>query len=298
MREPPLKILPPAKGQNGILPWVIAVMVYLSALAIAGGFGLRTAAHSWTADVAHRLSVQIIADEESERDRRTAKALAVLQDIPGVAKVQSLSKQQINALLEPWLGTGNVSDDLPVPAIIDIVLTNDGNNNTQSSVIIAEIQEKLKTNVPGAELDTHQQWLGELTQLTNSISWTANFIVVLVTLATMAIVAFSTRSGLAAHQPTIDILHLIGAPDRLVAREFQRRMGWLGLLGGIIGILFAAATIGLLGWFARRAGEGLLASVNLSPVLLLVLACLPLFAGLLTLITARLTVLRVLNEQL
>lgn len=298
MREPSLKILPPSKGQNGILPWVIAVMVYLSALAIAGGFGLRTAAHGWTADVAHRLTVQIMADDQTMRDSRTSKAIALLRDIPGVADVQPLSKQQINALLEPWLGSGNVSEDLPVPAIIDVILTNDGNNRVQSSVIIKEINDKLKAEVPGAELDTHQQWLGELTQLTNSIAWTANFIVVLVTLATMAIVAFSTRSGLAAHQPTIDILHLIGAPDQLVAREFQRRMGWLGLWGGVIGIVFAAATIGLLGWLARRAGEGLLASVNLSPVLLMVLACLPLFAGLLTLITARLTVLRVLNEQL
>ncbi len=291
--EPPMRLLPDAKESYGILPWVIAVMVYLCALAIAGGFGLRGAASGWTADLAQKATLQISAPDSAIRDKMANLALTAVTHLDGVANAQLVSKAQIASLLEPWLGVGNVTDDLPVPALIDITLTSNASN-----VQLAAIETQIKAIVPSARLDTHQQWLGELTTLTQSIGWTANLIVLLVALATVAIVAFGTRGGLSSHRPTIEILHMMGAPDVLIANEFQRRFLIQGLIGGVLGLVAGLITIIGLGWLAQRAGQGLIASVSLSPFVWICLLLLPVFAAALTMLTARITVFRALREIL
>lgn len=288
----PLKLLPDTRDSGGILPWVIAVMVYLCALALAGGVGLRAAATGWTADLTRTLTVQVTQSDPAARSREAARVVNALQGVPGIASVRQVSTAEIARLLEPWLGVGNVSADLPIPALIDVRLSD------TSPAVIAAIERRARAASPAASVDTHQQWLGQLSALTRSVEWTANLVVVLVALATMAIVAFGTRSGLATHRPTIEILHAMGAEDQLIAREFQGRYLWHGLKGGAIGLAAGLATVFLLGSLAHRIGDGLIGAVSLPWLAWALLALLPALAGLLTMLTARVTVLRALRDTL
>jgi cell division transport system permease protein len=291
-REDSLRLLPEGRESAGLLPWVIAVMVYLCALAIAGGAGLRSAAGSWTADLASTITVQVSATDPAERDRQAGLVAQALTTEPGVVRAVPLGQADTNKLLEPWLGTGNVTADLPIPKLIDVTL--DPNNKPDMAALAA----RLKAVAPASSIDTHQQWLGQLSTFTRSVEWIANLVVVLVALATMAIVAFGTRAGLATHKPTIEILHLMGAEDQMIAQEFQWKYLWHGLKGGLLGLAAAAATIGLLAWLASRMTQGLMGSVDLPWGAYLILALLPVLAGVMTMITARQTVLRALKEFL
>jgi cell division transport system permease protein len=286
-----LKILPELRESGGILPWVIAVMVYLSALAIAGGFGLRSAASGWTSDLTRRVTIQVSESDPAVQNRHAAAIVARLKAEPAVKDAKRLTNAELGALLDPWLGEGSVNADLPVPAMIDVTFKDD-------SADVAALTTVVKTISAGATLDTHQQWLGQLSLLTRSINWTANLIVLLVAMATVALVAFGTSAGLAAHKPTIEILHLMGADDSLIANEFQKRFLWHGFIGGVAGLALALITIFLLGWLAQRAGQGLIASVSLSWKAWLALLLLPPLAALLTMVTARMTVLRALRDVL
>jgi cell division transport system permease protein len=286
-----LRILPELRDSGGILPWVIAVMVYLSALAIAGGFGLRAAASGWTSDLTRRVTIQV---SESDTAVQSQKAGAIVERLKAEATVEDakrLTDAELGALLDPWLGEGSVNAELPVPAMIDVTLKSD-------STDMAALSAKVRAISPGAMIDTHEQWLGQLSILTRSINWTANLIVLLVALATVALVAFGTRAGLAAHKPTIEILHLMGAEDSMIANEFQKRFLIHGFFGGIGGLILALITIFLLGWLAQRAGQGFIASVSLSWMAWLALLCLPILAAVLTMLTARFTVLRALRDIL
>jgi cell division transport system permease protein len=291
MAAAPLKILPDLRESGGVLPWVIAVMVYLSALALAGGFGLRAAASGWTSDLSSRITIQVNENDTEARSRQAAAIVTALENTASVKQVRRLSDEELGALLDPWLGTGSVNAELPVPAMIDVSLDEDAAD-------IGAITAAVKRLSATATVDTHQQWLGQLSLLTRSINWTANLIVLLVTLATVALVAFGTRAGLAAHKPTIEILHLMGAEDSMIANEFQRRFLWHGFIGGVVGLAMALITIFLLGWLAQRAGQGLIASVSLSWKAWLALALLPPLAALLTMLTARVIVLRSLRDVL
>ena len=58
---------------------------------------------------------------------------------------------------------------------------------------------------------------------------------------------FTARIGLAIHHSVIEILHLLGAQDAYIARQFQVHALWLGLRGGVIGGMAAAVTVAILG---------------------------------------------------
>jgi cell division transport system permease protein len=285
------KLLPEGREARGILPWVIAVMVYLCALAVAGGFGLRAAASHWTSDMASRATVQISSESQAERERQAVLVIERLSAHPAVAAARRLTQDDVAALLEPWLGQGASSEDLPIPTLIDLTLKSTDEN-------MEALATDIRAVAPEAVLDTHQQWLGQLSAFTRSIEWTGNLIVLLVALATVALVAFGAQAGLAQHRHSIEILHLIGAEDSLIAREYERRFFWHGLYGGFGGLALALLTIFLLGFLARRAGQGLIGAVELSLPIWIALACLPLLAALLAMFTARVTVHRALQDSL
>ena len=78
-----------------------------------------------------------------------------------------------------------------------------------------------------------------------------------------------SRAGLAIHGPVVELLHVMGAPDRYVARQFQSHVLGLAVRGGLAGTLLAAATLFAL---TRAGGEfsaGLMPDISLTPVQLL-----------------------------
>jgi cell division transport system permease protein len=110
---------------------------------------------------------------------------------------------------------------------------------------------------------------------------------------------FVTRTGLLVHREAIELLHLMGARDGYIAGQFEREALRLGIAGGLAGLALSGLTLLALG-HAAAAADFLGDAVNLVPALHLkgwnwvVLACLPLAAGLVAGLTARLTVLATL----
>ena len=284
MVRPPVRFLPPGREGGGVLPWVIAVMMYLCALAAAAGIALNGALTEWSGDLTNRITVQITHADAAERARQTKAALARLADTPGVASARALADTEVADLLEPWLGSGNVTDDLPVPTLIDVVLDRD------RRVDLDALAAQLAAVAPDAALDNHQQWLGRLLKLSGMLEFVAVSVVAVVVLSTAAIVVFGTRTGLASHRNSVEIMHLIGAEDRVIAGEFQYRYMLHGFKGGVIGVIAAGATLAGLGRLIGAVGEGLVPLVALSPVEFALLALLPFAASALTMLTARVTV--------
>lgn len=279
------------RASDRLLPWVIAVMVYLSALALAGALAIHGSVASWTADLTHRLTVQIVTGDAAARERQADAALEFLRKTPGIAAATRVDDAGIRGLLEPWLGSGNVSEDLPVPALIDVELAEDGDVNT------ASLASRLRSVAPDANLDDHEQWLGRLYNLAWMIEGTAIGTLVLITLATIAIVIFGTHAGLAAHRDTIETLHIMGAEDGMLARAFQGRFLKLGLKGGLIGLLAAGLSLLALRHIINELGSSIMEPAAISGTTLIALALVPVVAALIAMFTARLTVLRALRRM-
>lgn len=285
--------LPEGRESQGVLPWVIAVMVYLMVLAVAGGIGVVSATKDWSGGMARSWTVQILSPEGEERDAEVQSVMRFLSEQPGVAGVTVLPEAQARALLEPWLGESARSAELPVPALIDVALSADAVLDSDT------VEQQLKAYAPSSAIDNHDEWLGQLSTFAHGLQALAYMIVGLVALATVAIVTFSTRAGLSSHHATIEILHMIGAEDRQIAREFQWRYLAHGLKGSLVGAFAGMATVAGIGAMAQRLGsEGILSSFSFGASAWTLLAVLPLLVALLTMLTARWTVHRALEEYL
>lgn len=272
------------------LPWLVAPMVFLSALALAGAFTLSALVGRWDRDVSGTVTVEIAAapgepGESADKTRAgIEKAMRLLKETPGVVDARPLTHAELVALLSPWLGSGDVLKELPLPALIDVTVGADPQPD------LAALSDRLNKEVPGATLDDHRVWLGRLVTLGRGIEGLTVAIVVLIAAATAATVIYATRSGMAVHREVIEVMHLIGAPDDYVARQFAARAFALGLRGGIFGLLAAAPAVLAGAVLAGRFQGGFLADLTIPVQGWVGLLALPPATAVLTMATARLTV--------
>lgn len=274
------------------LPWALAVMVFLAALALAGALALDGSISNWRRGVSSKLTVQIADRPDEAMAPRVAKAVEALRAVPGVAAAAPLERRAVEALLQPWLGREALQADLPLPGLIDVTLAED------APLSVEALQARLQASVPGARIDDPQPWLDRLIRLGRLLQSLGFGIVVLVGLATAAMVIFATRAGLAARRDTIELLHLMGAEDRYIARQFQRHVGRQAWQGGLAGMLLAALALLAIQLLAGRVGAGMLPGLALAWWHWLALALLPAAAILLAMTTARLAVLGELRAML
>lgn len=286
-----IEFLPSSREGDGLLPWVIGVMLFLTSLAVAFGFAIGTGLQGWSEDLTSTLSVQIVAESDSERERQRDAALTLLRATPGVAEVSVIADAEVLALISPFLGDIPLDSGLPVPTLIDVTLS------SPDAVNVAALAERLEATASGAALDDHKSWLRQILAFASVIQAVLTGIVVMVAASTIAIVIFGCRAGLATHRESIDIMHLMGAEDRLIARAFDRRFLVHGLVGGLGGVVIAVIVLVVLIGLAEDIGQGLI-SASLPDLSVLVwLGALPVFAAILTMLTARITVMRALKAM-
>jgi cell division transport system permease protein len=276
----------------GPMPWVIAIMMFLTVLAAAAGLGLSSAADNLGANIGHRITVQIVEANPDSRNRQAAAAEALLRASPGVVSVRRIPDSELAELLEPWLGEGGADADVPVPAMIDVDLTPEAHGRVDS------IRETVLSAAPAARVDDNAQWLAPLASLVSSLEWLSLGLVLLMVGATAATVVLAARAALDTHRSTIEVLHLMGATDIQVARLFQRRIALDALFGSLIGLTAAVGVMFLIGSRVSALGSELLGSAQLPVAAWAVLGALPLAGVLLAMLVARLTILRALRRML
>ena len=103
--------------------------------------------------------------------------------------------------------------------------------------------------------------------------------------------------GLAVHAAIINLLHVMGAKDAYIARQFQMQAMMLGIRGGIIGGAAAALVLLILTSMAAGIDVALLPSSPLSPSQWPMLIIVPVAAIVIAMATARVTVLRTLARM-
>ncbi len=277
---------------SGPMPWVIAIMMFLTVLAAAAGMGLASAAARLDDQIGGRVTIQIVEANPARKAAQAEAAATVLRGLPGVVAVRIVPEEEINRLLVPWLGQGGIADEIPIPALIDVDLTPEGHDQlTRLTRAVAAVS-------PAARVDDNGQWLAPLASLIGALKWLAAGLVLLMVGATAATVVLAARAALDMHRSTIEVLHFMGATDVQVARLFQRRIALDALFGGLVGFILAALVLIGIGERVSALGSELLGSASVPAPAWGILVGLPLFGVLLAMLVARLTILRALGRML
>jgi len=287
-------IMPKAKGAAP-LDVVIAVMAFLAALALGASLIANRAAEGWSQGLSSKITVQVMPpDTGNAREalsKETEAVLSVLRAAPGIAHAAPLSEAEQAKLVQPWLGSNALVADLPLPQLIDADIA------PGSSLDAKTLAAQIKAVAPHAVVDDHSRWIGRLQDVAATLVWSAYGILLLIAVATASTVAFATRAGLDAHSDMVELLHQMGAHSRFIARAFEWHYFRATLTAAGAGATFAVVLFLTAGGLESVGYEPVpfLPPLSLKSIELLWLLMVPAMAGLIALITARLSVLAALR---
>jgi cell division transport system permease protein len=291
MSKKGIDFLPTEQAHRGLLNWVIGIMVFLTGMAVVSGIQLGLMADGWRASAAGSLTVQIVEADAASRQTQTDRALEILRTMPGIKSVNQLGDEDMDALLEPWIGETNLTDHLPIPTMINVSL------RPGVTIDLDALSSLLRFDVPAARIDTHEQWLDDLLSLAIAAQMISAAVIAMMLVATIAIVVFTARSSLLAQHETVAVVHMLGAADAMIAQSFQKRFWSVGVRGGLIGLLLIALVIGAIYALSLNVQSAYLPHISFHLTTFVVLCALPIITGLVTMWTARATVKRSLLDM-
>ena len=271
------------------MAWVLAIMLFMTVLATAAGVATAAAAGAMGRELAGRATVQIATADAVTRAATEQRVVDALRASRAVRAVRVVPRAELTRILGPWLGDTAGDGELPIPALIDIDLADRADALPQVRALLARI-------APAAQVDRHGDAMASIGRLLTGFTVLSATLVVLMAVATAAVVILAARAGLEAHRTTIEVMHALGATDVQVARLFQRRLArdasWGALFGGVAGWLVVA----LAGSQIGAAGSQLLAGLSLGREGWVAIALLPVVFVLLAAIVARRAVLQALGR--
>ncbi|ATU71999.1 cell division protein FtsX [Gluconacetobacter sp. SXCC-1] len=236
------------------LPFLVAAMAFLAALALAGGLAAHGLSQRWTHGAGAVTTVQVPRpDDAASADgtatpasSRIAAVQAVLSATPAVAASHRLGEDELRALLAPWIEqTGDPA--LPLPAVIEL-------RTVAGQALPATLMASLQARAPGVMMEHDSVWSDRLAALAGSLQACALLAVLVVTTVAVCVVMAATRAGLLTRRQAIALIHSLGATDSYISGRFATRVGLLALGGGLAGSVLALPMLGVLSWLAAPFG--------------------------------------------
>lgn len=289
--------LPLDKGAGtDFLKVQIALMAMLSVLSFAGAFTLSALQQLWSAGLENKLTVEVPVQNAdgtlisaSEKTEVLERAQSALSDRPDIVAAEITPEEKLEAMLSPWLGQGTGMGEIPLPGLISVTVKDNAD--------IAAIENTLKEISPALRVETHQSWLSDALRFTGALQFAAVILIAVVVLTTIVAVAGAVQSRLATFREEVELLHLIGAGDTYIVRQFERHTFLLSLRSALMGLACGLALMFVMGWIAGRLDAVILPDFSLNLFQLGLLFLLPLGISILGTATARLTVLRSLSRM-
>ena len=284
-------------SDSGFLILLIALMSFLAVLAIAGSLTLNSMTKRWSSGLENKITIEIKPGTKSGAilSNETIKleiknVAAALKDNPAVKNVNILSDNDIKELISPWLGDDFALDDIPMPGLIAVDI------NENSANALEDIKSSVSKVSKYAVVETHREWLRDLLSFTHTLEWVAAILALAVIATTIIAIAGGIRSRMAIHKKELELLHLVGASDEYIARQFQRHAAIVALEGSLIGSFAGIIFVMLIATLPIHSESGLIPQISLGTSQVIYIMILPLLACVIAAITARFTVLRTLSQ--
>lgn len=256
--RPTAPIVPSLNIPGRALVMVVAIMTFLACLTGVAVLAIRGAADSWQADISRELTIQVMPAEGADIARETEAAAAAAREVAGVRAARVMTDAEMQALLAPWLGTGTDLGDLPVPRLVVVEV------DPAAPPDIGRLRDVILARAPHASLDDHQVWQSRLQIMARTLTGAGLAVLALVLAATAMSVVFATRGAMAGNRDVVEVLHLVGAKENFIARQFTHHFFMIGVKGGLAGgaatiIFLALAAWGASQFVATPAGDQIVA---------------------------------------
>jgi cell division transport system permease protein len=275
-----------------------SIYMYLFVVVLAMVMSIHSMVNNWEKDITGSITVQVIPVEDEHKKIDTEKTqveinkvLQYMENVSGVKSVHVLDAEAINKLMTPWLGNKVDVSTLPIPQLLDIQLKDDAEINYD------EITRNLHKITANASIDNHRLWLNRLLKFANSLNSLALAVLTMVVIICAFSIYYSTRTSLGINTNSIEILHIVGAQDDYIAKQYARSYAKIGFFSGVIGLMLAVPTIIFISKYAISAGSGLLSGAGLTQLNWIMMMFTPVFSLLFAKFTAYYTVRKSLEKM-
>ena len=232
------RIVPPTGFTAQLTLFSAGAMAFLAVFALALALATGRLADRWSESLAGSVTIRISAPM-AEQEAQVQTALSILQTTPGAGQPRLLPQDEMAQLLEPWFGPDMPVDALPVPALIDLPVTEDDFD--------AEgLRLRLEAEAPGAVLDDHTEWRRPLVSAANRLRMLGLVSLVLIAAASGAMITLAAKAALAANGQVIRVMRLIGARDLTIANAFVRRFTRRAAVGSAAGTVLGMLAVAIL----------------------------------------------------
>ncbi len=276
-----------------LLPAMIACLVGFAALLLASALSINHTLADQSRDVIGRLQVEL-PRARADHKNMTENVIALLERTPGVEEANLLTDAQMQALLKPWLGDDIALDELSVPVMINVRTAVKGD---RSVVDLEALQAALTDIDKDILLDDRGPWVAHVAQATALLKALVVAIALLLLACVLGMIVLVAKTNLRLHFKTVSLLHMFGATDEYILRQFQSNSAVLAGRGACIGTAAGLAVFLLAVILSLRWHSPLVPEISLTMAHGLLFLLLPLLTASIALVATRLVVKSMLEHM-
>ncbi len=225
-----------ARVGTEFLALLMALMTFLCILAGCISISLNHMASAWSTGLADTVTIEVPFSSSTER--KLGDVVDKLVTVRDIKDARVVEEEELQELVEPWLGKGtNALKDLPVPSLITIKLSE------RTPQALQEINSIVTDIFPDAKIDAHDNWLDDILKLSKGLQIAGTALIVIIAIVTALTVSGAVRSRMAIHHMELELLHIMGASDKYITRQFQKYILFLSGKGILLGLMLSALTL-------------------------------------------------------
>lgn len=288
-------------GTN-LIAWNTGLMVFFVTLTLAVSLTLSSMSKSWIDGLSGSLTIEMkppvtslentATDYKAQRDFRNevTTVMDMLRNREEITEARLLSDAEVRELIKPWIGDNSALDTLTLPTLIDVKLI-------YNRVDLTNLKIELTKLAPTASIDNHADTIQDIENVMSTASGFVSLLtIIIVFLATISISGI-IRSKLLIHKHEVETLHLIGASNEYIARQFRQHTLHNTVKGAIIGVLFTIIILIAVGVITETLNTNIFAYFKVMPLEWLLLIISPVVIGsFIAHITAQAAALRELSK--
>ncbi|PZP55800.1 MAG: hypothetical protein DI586_05730 [Micavibrio aeruginosavorus] len=225
-----------ARVGTEFLALLMALMTFLCILAGCISISLNNMASAWSSGLADTVTIEI--PHSSSNEKKLGDVVDRLVTLKDIKDARVVEEEELQELVEPWLGKGSSAlTDLPVPSLITIKLSK------RTPEVLQEINSAVSETFQNAKIDAHDNWLDDILKLSKGLQIAGTALIVIIAIVTALTVSGAVRSRMAIHHMELELLHIMGASDKYITRQFQKYILFLSGKGILLGLLLSALTL-------------------------------------------------------